>query len=80
MPLDEGLIVSPADGVISLIEHAVPPEELGMGPEALLRVSVFMNVFNVHSNRSPVDGEVLKTQYFGQSPSHYSYRGLPQWW
>ncbi|TMV58652.1 phosphatidylserine decarboxylase family protein, partial [Thioclava sp. BHET1] len=37
-PLREGLLVSPADGVISLIEPAVPPAELGMGPEALTRV------------------------------------------
>ena len=63
VPLDEGLIVSPADGVISLIERAVPPEELGMGPEALLRVSVFMNVFNCHVNRSPVAGRIDRIAY-----------------
>ena len=63
VPLDEGLIVSPADGVISLIEHAVPPEELGMGPEALLRVSVFMNVFNCHVNRIPIAGTVAAIAY-----------------
>ena len=63
VPLDEGLIVSPADGVISLIEHAVPPEELGMGPEALLRVSVFMNVFNCHVNRMPVAGQIDAIAY-----------------
>lgn len=63
VPLDEGLIVSPADGVISLIERAVPPEELGMGPEALLRVSVFMNVFNCHVNRAPIAGRVTEISY-----------------
>jgi phosphatidylserine decarboxylase len=63
VPLDEGLIVSPADGVISLIERAVPPEELGMGPEALLRVSVFMNVFNCHVNRMPVAGQIDAIAY-----------------
>lgn len=63
VPLDEGLIVSPADGVISLIERAVPPEELGMGPEALLRVSVFMNVFNCHVNRMPVAGQIAAIAY-----------------
>ena len=63
VPLDENLIVSPADGVISLIEHAVPPEELGMGPEALLRVSVFMNVFNCHVNRMPVAGQIDAIAY-----------------
>jgi phosphatidylserine decarboxylase len=63
VPLDEELIVSPADGVISLIERAVPPEELGMGPEALLRVSVFMNVFNCHVNRMPVAGQIDAIAY-----------------
>jgi phosphatidylserine decarboxylase len=63
VPLDEGLIVSPADGVISLIERAVPPEELGIGPEALLRVSVFMNVFNCHVNRMPVAGQIDAIAY-----------------
>ena len=63
VPLDEGLIVSPADGVISLIEMAVPPAELGMGPEALTRVSVFMNVFNCHVNRMPVGGQIDAIAY-----------------
>ena len=59
VPQGAGLILSPADGVISLIEPAVPPPELGMGPEALTRVSVFMNVFNCHVNRAPVAGRVV---------------------
>ncbi|HEX9856993.1 MAG TPA: phosphatidylserine decarboxylase [Paracoccaceae bacterium] len=63
VPLGEGLIVSPADGVISLIEPAVPPAELGMGPEALTRVSVFMNVFNCHVNRAPIAGRVTAIAY-----------------
>ena len=58
VPLRDGLLVSPADGVISLIEPAVPPEGLGFGPEPLTRVSVFMNVFNCHVNRAPVEGTV----------------------
>ncbi|MFT7059982.1 MAG: phosphatidylserine decarboxylase [Pseudorhodobacter sp.] len=62
-PTREGLIISPADGVISLIEPAVPPEELGMGPEPMMRVSVFMNVFNCHVNRVPVSGEITKIAY-----------------
>ncbi|MFZ1348546.1 MAG: phosphatidylserine decarboxylase, partial [Tabrizicola sp.] len=52
VPENAGLLVSPADGVVSLIERAVPPAELGMGPEALVRVSVFMSVFNCHVNRA----------------------------
>jgi phosphatidylserine decarboxylase len=63
VPLAEGLIVSPADGVVSLIERAVPPAELGMGPEALVRVSVFMNVFNCHVNRTPISGRVDAIAY-----------------
>ncbi|GHE04835.1 phosphatidylserine decarboxylase [Defluviimonas sp. 20V17] len=62
-PTREGLIVSPADGVVSLIEPAIPPAELGMGPEPLTRVSVFMNVFNCHVNRSPVAGRVAAVAY-----------------
>jgi phosphatidylserine decarboxylase len=58
-----GLIISPADGVISLIEPAVPPAELGMPDEALTRVSVFMNVFNCHVNRTPVSGEIRAVSY-----------------
>lgn len=63
VPLGDGLILSPADGVISLIEPAVPPPELGMGPEALTRVSVFMNVFNCHVNRAPIAGKVVAIAY-----------------
>ena len=63
VPQGAGLILSPADGVISLIEPAVPPAELGMGPEALTRVSVFMNVFNCHVNRAPVAGRVVAVAY-----------------
>lgn len=63
VPLADGLIISPADGVISLIEPAVPPAELGMGPEALTRVSVFMNVFNCHVNRAPIAGRVAAIAY-----------------
>jgi len=62
-PTRPGLIVSPADGVVSLIEPAVPPAELGMPDEALTRVSVFMNVFNCHVNRTPIEGEITAVAY-----------------
>ena len=62
-PTRKGLVISPADGVISLIEPAVPPHELGLGPEAMMRVSVFMNVFDCHVNRLPVAGTVTKIAY-----------------
>lgn len=62
-PTREGLVISPADGIVSLIEPAVPPQELGMPDEALTRVSVFMSVFNCHINRAPVAGEVKAVAY-----------------
>ncbi len=62
-PLQDGLIVSPADGVVSLIEKAVPPQELGMPAEPLTRVSVFMSVFNCHVNRMPIEGEIVAVAY-----------------
>ena len=63
VPLREGLLVSPADGVVSLIGPAVPPEGLGFGPEPLTRVSVFMSVFNCHINRAPIEGTVGAVVY-----------------
>lgn len=63
VPQGRGLIVSPSDGVVSLIERAVPPPELGAGNDALTRVSVFMSVFNCHVNRAPIAARVLKMAY-----------------
>ena len=63
VPQRDGLIVSPADGVISLIERAAPPPELGIGDAPLLRVSVFMSVFNCHVNRAPIAGVIEKMAY-----------------
>lgn len=62
-PTRKGLIVSPADGVVSLIEPAIPPTELGMPDVPLTRVSVFMSVFNCHVNRAPIGGEVVSLAY-----------------
>ena len=62
-PQRAGLLVSPADGVISLIEPAVPPAELNLGDAALTRVSVFMNVFNCHVNRTPIAGTISAVSY-----------------
>jgi len=62
-PSRPGLVISPADGVVQMVTEAVPPPELDMGPEPLTRISVFMNVFNCHVNRSPVDGTVVKLAY-----------------
>ena len=62
-PQGDGLIVSPADGVMLPIVEAAPPPELGMGDARLRRVSIFMNVFNVHVNRIPADGTVIVLAY-----------------
>ncbi|RJL19668.1 phosphatidylserine decarboxylase [Paracoccus siganidrum] len=62
-PARPGLVVSPADGIVSLIEPAVPPAELGMADVPLTRVSVFMSVFNCHVNRAPVAGEIVSVAY-----------------
>jgi phosphatidylserine decarboxylase len=62
-PLRDGLIISPADGVVQLIDRAAPPPELDMGEEPRNRVCVFMNVFNVHVNRVPIDGTIAATHY-----------------
>jgi len=62
-PVRDGLIISPADGVVQMITEAAPPEELGMGPETRTRVAVFMNVFNVHVNRAPVPGTISAVKY-----------------
>ncbi len=62
-PERPGLIISPADGMVSLIEPAVPPAELGLDDTPLTRVSVFMSVFNCHVNRAPVAGRVHAVAY-----------------
>ena len=62
-PVRDGLVVSPADGRVSLISTAVPPADTGLPPEPMTRVSVFMNVFDCHVNRSPVAGRVVKVVY-----------------
>ena len=62
-PQREGLVISPADGVVNMITRATLPPELGMGLEERTRVSVFMNVFNCHVNRMPTAGIVKKSLY-----------------
>ena len=62
-PTRQGLIVSPADGVVQTVDRAVPPEELDMGPASRPRVGIFMNVFNIHVNRVPCDGTVTRLAY-----------------
>ena len=62
-PLDDDLVVSPADGRVSAVTRIVPPAELDLGSEPMLRISVFMNVFDCHVNRAPVAGTVDRIVY-----------------
>ena len=62
-PTKKGLVISPADGRVCLIDEAAPPAELEMGDKPMVRVCVFMNVFNVHVNRAPMDGTITKIAY-----------------
>lgn len=72
-PTRQGLVIAPADGVIQAIQPAAPPPELGLGDTARIRISIFMNVFNVHVNRSPVAGEVVASAY---RPGHFMNAAL----
>ncbi|ODT29332.1 MAG: phosphatidylserine decarboxylase [Kaistia sp. SCN 65-12] len=62
-PLDDRLVVSPADGVVSAVGPAVPPRELNLGAAEMTRISVFMNVFSCHVNRSPVRGRIVRIEH-----------------
>ncbi|RJF91580.1 phosphatidylserine decarboxylase [Sphingomonas cavernae] len=67
VPQGEGLIVAPADGMITLIQNVLPPREMagpdGLGDVPMTRVSIFMSVFDVHINRSPIGGTVKNVVY-----------------
>ena len=63
-PLGDGLLISPADGIITKIEKALPPKELKWKKSRLTRISIFLNVFDVHVNRIPVDGIIKKVHYY----------------
>ena len=62
-PARDGLIIAPADGVVLPVVDAAPPAELAMGAAPRPRISVFMNVFDVHVNRVPCDATVIATAY-----------------
>jgi len=62
-PQQEGLVISPADGRVSMIGPCQPPPELGLGDAPLMRISIFMKVFNCHVNRAPVAGRIETIAY-----------------
>ena len=67
VPQGDQYVVSPADGMVTLIEQVMPPREMqgadGLGDATLTRVSVFMSVFDVHINRSPIAGTIKQVIY-----------------
>ncbi len=62
-PINDDLVISPADGVVQKIVNIKPPAELGLPNEEMLRISIFLNVFNVHVNRVPCSGKILQLHY-----------------
>jgi phosphatidylserine decarboxylase len=66
-PKGEGLIIAPADGMVTMIAEVPPPLEIGgeegLGEAPLTRVSIFMSVFDVHINRAPIAGQVKRIVY-----------------
>ncbi|MDR0483827.1 MAG: phosphatidylserine decarboxylase [Alphaproteobacteria bacterium] len=62
-PQHDSLVVAPADGRIIKVEKVVPPAELGINEE-MTKISIFMNVFNVHVNRTPCSGVIDKILYY----------------
>jgi phosphatidylserine decarboxylase len=67
VPQGQGLIVAPADGLITMIEKVMPPRELlgedALPAEPMIRVSIFMSVFDVHINRAPIGGTISRVVY-----------------
>ena len=66
-PRDDRLIIAPADGLVTMITDVPPPKELqgedGLGTDLVSRVSIFMSVFDVHINRTPIAGEIRRVVY-----------------
>ena len=61
IPMREGLIVSPADGTITSISMDTPQSEMGLPDQPHTRISIFLSVLDVHINRAPVSGEIIRT-------------------
>ncbi len=63
-PVEEKVVISPADGIVTRVEYGVEaPQDLGYGSKKFNKISVFLNVFNVHVNRVPISGKVTKVSY-----------------
>lgn len=64
VPQRQGLLISPADGLIVAVGPFTPPIELDLGTEPMTKISIFMNVFDVHVNRIPLSGMITKVHYY----------------
>ncbi|WP_235616928.1 phosphatidylserine decarboxylase [Mycobacterium montefiorense] len=73
-PTKPGVVVAPADGLICLVDSAVPPAELSMGDAPLPRVSIFLSILDAHVQRAPVGGEVIAVQH---RPGRFGSADLP---
>lgn len=62
-PVREGLVISPADGMVLRISPAAPPKELSLPEGEWTKISIFLNIFDVHINRIPIDGEIIESHY-----------------
>ncbi|WP_417691870.1 phosphatidylserine decarboxylase [Roseibium sp.] len=62
-PVGAGLVIAPADGTVSHVGEVMPPVELELGTVPMMRVSIFMNVFNCHVNRAPLGGKITRVAY-----------------
>jgi phosphatidylserine decarboxylase len=62
-PIKPGLVVSPADGLITSIVEVLPPKELQLPDVTMRRISVFLSIFDVHVNRIPAAGTIVSTYY-----------------
>jgi len=63
VPQDDSVLIAPADGLVQMIVEAVPPPELGLGGDALTRVSIFLSIFDVHINRAPCAASIDVVAY-----------------
>jgi phosphatidylserine decarboxylase len=62
-PTRPGLLISPADGIVVSIAAATPPPDLAMGDMAIVRIGIFLNIFDVHVTRAPIGGRVAAMRY-----------------
>ncbi len=67
-PVEDGLVGSPAEGRVSMIAEVLPPRELALPAKPMLRVSVFMSIFDCHVNRAPISGQIKQIAY---APGHF---------